>query len=85
VFIFPELNTDNTTCKAVQRSTGVLSIGSMLQGMNKSVNGLSRGALVNDLVYTIALTAIKSVNKSNKNNVFVIKSTKTSNLIVKLN
>ncbi|WP_044104666.1 phosphate acetyltransferase [secondary endosymbiont of Ctenarytaina eucalypti] len=60
VFIFPDLNTGNTTYKAVQRSAGLISIGPMLQGMRKPVNDLSRGALVEDIVYTIALTAIQS-------------------------
>ncbi|MEQ3697394.1 MAG: phosphate acetyltransferase [Pseudomonadales bacterium] len=60
VFIFPDLNTGNTTYKAVQRSAGVISIGPMLQGLNKPVNDLSRGALVNDIVYTIALTCIQA-------------------------
>ena len=58
VFVFPDLNTGNTTYKAVQRSANVLSIGPMLQGLRKPVNDLSRGALVDDIVYTIALTAI---------------------------
>lgn len=58
VFIFPDLNTGNTTYKAVQRSADLISIGPMLQGMRKPVNDLSRGALVDDIVYTIALTAI---------------------------
>ena len=61
VFIFPDLNTGNTTYKAVQRSANVLSIGPMLQGLRKPVNDLSRGALVDDIVYTIALTAIQAV------------------------
>ncbi|GLX81031.1 phosphate acetyltransferase [Thalassotalea eurytherma] len=60
VFIFPDLNTGNTTYKAVQRSADLISIGPMLQGMNKPVNDLSRGALVDDIVYTIALTAIQA-------------------------
>jgi phosphate acetyltransferase len=60
VFIFPDLNTGNTTYKAVQRSADLVSIGPMLQGMNKPVNDLSRGALVDDIVYTIALTAIQA-------------------------
>jgi phosphate acetyltransferase len=60
VFIFPDLNTGNTTYKAVQRSANALSIGPMLQGLNKPVNDLSRGALVEDIVYTIALTAIQA-------------------------
>ncbi len=60
VFIFPDLNTGNTTYKAVQRSADVISVGPMLQGLNKPVNDLSRGALVDDIVYTIALTAIQA-------------------------
>lgn len=60
VFIFPDLNTGNTTYKAVQRSAGVISVGPMLQGLNKPVNDLSRGALVDDIVYTIAITAIQA-------------------------
>jgi phosphate acetyltransferase len=59
VFVFPDLNTGNTTYKAVQRSANVISIGPMLQGMRRPVNDLSRGALVEDIVYTIALTAIQ--------------------------
>ena len=62
VFIFPDLNTGNTTYKAVQRSANLISIGPMLQGMRKPVNDLSRGALVDDIVYTIALTAIQAAN-----------------------
>jgi len=61
VFIFPDLNTGNTTYKAVQRSANVVSMGPMLQGLAKPVNDLSRGALVEDIVFTIALTAIQSV------------------------
>jgi phosphate acetyltransferase len=60
VFVFPDLNTGNTTYKAVQRSAHVISIGPMLQGMRRPVNDLSRGALVDDIVYTIALTAIQA-------------------------
>ena len=60
VFIFPDLNTGNTTYKAVQRSADLISIGPMLQGMRKPVNDLSRGALVDDIIYTIALTAIQA-------------------------
>lgn len=61
VFIFPDLNTGNTTYKAVQRAANVVSVGPMLQGLNKPVNDLSRGALVDDIVFTIALTAIQAV------------------------
>ena len=60
VFIFPDLNTGNTTYKAVQRSANVVSVGPMLQGLRKPVNDLSRGALVDDIVFTIALTAIQA-------------------------
>ena len=60
VFIFPDLNTGNTTYKAVQRSANVVSVGPMLQGLRKPVNDLSRGAGVDDIVFTIALTAIQA-------------------------
>ncbi len=60
VFVFPDLNTGNTTYKAVQRSAAVVSIGPMLQGLNKPVNDLSRGASIDDIIYTIALTAIQA-------------------------
>ncbi|HEX5127496.1 MAG TPA: phosphate acetyltransferase [Rhodocyclaceae bacterium] len=60
VFIFPDLNTGNTTYKAVQRSANVVSVGPLLQGLRKPVNDLSRGALVDDIVFTIALTAIQA-------------------------
>ena len=60
VFIFPDLNTGNTTYKAVQRSANLISIGPMLQGLKKPVNDLSRGALVDDIVYTIAITAVQA-------------------------
>ena len=64
VFIFPDLNTGNTTYKAVQRSANLVSIGPMLQGMGKPVNDLSRGALVDDIVFTIALTAIQATQQN---------------------
>ncbi|CAD5108672.1 phosphate acetyltransferase [Zestomonas carbonaria] len=63
VFVFPDLNTGNTTYKAVQRSANCVSVGPMLQGLRKPVNDLSRGALVDDIVYTIALTAIQAATK----------------------
>jgi phosphate acetyltransferase len=67
VLIFPDLNTGNTTYKAVQRSAHVLSIGPMLQGLAAPVNDLSRGATVDDIVYTIALTAVQAaVGRSSK-------------------
>ncbi|HBO92546.1 MAG TPA: hypothetical protein DD667_04645, partial [Gammaproteobacteria bacterium] len=53
-------NTGNTTYKAVQRSANVVSIGPMLQGLKKPVNDLSRGANVDDIIYTVALTAIQA-------------------------
>lgn len=62
VCIFPDLNTGNATYKAVQRSANVLSVGPMLQGLRKPVNDLSRGALVDDIVYTIALTAVQALS-----------------------
>ncbi|MFM6975060.1 MAG: phosphate acetyltransferase [Agromyces sp.] len=60
VFIFPDLNTGNNTYKAVQRSAGAVAIGPVLQGLNKPVNDLSRGATVADIVNTIAITAIQA-------------------------
>ncbi|CAL4042403.1 Phosphate acetyltransferase [Buchnera aphidicola (Tetraneura ulmi)] len=60
VIIFPDLNTGNTTYKAVQRSANISSIGPILQGMKKPINDLSRGASVEDIIYTITVTAIQS-------------------------
>jgi phosphate acetyltransferase len=60
VFVFPDLNTGNNTYKAVQRSSGAVAVGPVLQGLRKPVNDLSRGALVRDIVNTIAITAIQS-------------------------
>ncbi|MDO6745497.1 phosphate acetyltransferase [Tenacibaculum soleae] len=60
VLIFPDLNTGNNTYKAVQRETGALAIGPMLQGLNKPVNDLSRGCTVDDIFNTIILTAIQA-------------------------
>ena len=60
VFIFPDLNTGNNTYKAVQRSSGAVAIGPVLQGLRKPVNDLSRGALVRDIVNTVAITAIQA-------------------------
>ncbi|MCC9395524.1 hypothetical protein LN384_24465, partial [Enterobacter hormaechei subsp. steigerwaltii] len=54
------LNTGNCTYKAVQRNANVLSVGPLLQGLRKPVNDLSRGALVEDIVFTIALTAVQA-------------------------
>jgi phosphate acetyltransferase len=62
VFVFPDLNTGNNTYKAVQRSAGAVAIGPVLQGLNKPVNDLSRGALVQDIVNTVAITAIQAAS-----------------------
>ncbi|WP_282693228.1 phosphate acetyltransferase [Streptomyces sp. CC208A] len=60
VLVFPDLNTGNNTYKAVQRSAGAVAVGPVLQGLRKPVNDLSRGALVSDIVNTVAITAIQS-------------------------
>ena len=60
IFIFPDLNTGNNTYKAVQRSSGAVAIGPVLQGLRKPVNDLSRGCLVPDIVNTVAITAIQA-------------------------
>ena len=60
VLIFPDLNTGNNTYKAVQRSAGAIAIGPVLQGLKKPVNDLSRGALIEDIVNTVAITAIQA-------------------------
>ena len=60
VFIFPDLNTGNNTYKAVQRETGALAIGPVLQGLNKPVNDLSRGCTVDDIFNTVIITAIQA-------------------------
>ncbi|MCL2466122.1 MAG: phosphate acetyltransferase [Micrococcales bacterium] len=60
VFIFPDLNTGNNTYKAVQRSSGAVAVGPVLQGLRLPVNDLSRGALVQDIVNTVAITAIQA-------------------------
>jgi phosphate acetyltransferase len=64
VFIFPDLNTGNNTYKAVQRSAGAVAVGPVLQGLNKPINDLSRGALVRDIVNTVAITAIQAQGAS---------------------
>ncbi len=60
VLVFPDLNTGNNTYKAVQRETGAIAIGPVLQGLNKPVNDLSRGCLVEDIVNTVIITAIQA-------------------------
>ncbi|QOP41730.1 phosphate acetyltransferase [Sulfurimonas marina] len=65
VFIFPDLNTGNNTYKAVQRSSGAVAIGPIIQGLKKPVNDLSRGCLVADIVNTIAITAIQAGQNEN--------------------
>ena len=62
VFIFPDLNVGNIVYKAVQRSTGIICIGPMLQGLRKPVNDLSRGCSIEDIVFTIAITAVQSIH-----------------------
>jgi phosphate acetyltransferase len=64
VFIFPDLNTGNNTYKAVQRASGAVAIGPVLQGLNKPVNDLSRGCLVADIINTVAITAIQAQTDS---------------------
>ncbi len=63
VLIFPDLNTGNNTYKAVQRETGALAVGPMLQGLNKPINDLSRGATIEDIYNTVVITAIQSTNE----------------------
>jgi len=60
VLIFPDLNAGNTAYKAVQRSARAIAVGPVLQGLNKPVNDLSRGCMIEDIVYTIAITAIQA-------------------------
>ena len=66
VLIFPDLNTGNNTYKAVQRETGAIAIGPMLQGLNKPVNDLSRGCTVDDIFNTVIITAIQAQQEGNK-------------------
>jgi phosphate acetyltransferase len=75
VFIFPDLETGNIAYKAVQRSSGALAIGPVLQGLNKPVNDLSRGCLIPDIVNTVVITAIQAQEVSGRS---------TSRLHVKL-
>ncbi len=64
VFIFPDLNTGNNTYKAVQRETGAIAIGPILQGLRKPVNDLSRGCTVDDIINTVVITAIQAQNQA---------------------
>ncbi|MFE2042153.1 phosphate acetyltransferase [Streptomyces sp. NPDC059477] len=66
VLIFPDLNTGNNTYKAVQRSAGAIAVGPVLQGLRRPVNDLSRGALVSDIVNTVAITAIQAQSTDQK-------------------
>lgn len=66
VFIFPDLNTGNTTYKAVQQSTGALAMGPVIQGLRKPVNDLSRGCTVHDIVSTVAITAVQAASVGQK-------------------
>jgi phosphate acetyltransferase len=60
VFVFPDLNTGNNTYKAVQRETGAMAIGPILQGLCKPVNDLSRGCSVDDIINTVVITALQA-------------------------
>ena len=66
VLIFPDLNTGNNTYKAVQRETGAIAIGPMLQGLNKPVNDLSRGCTVDDIFNTVIITSIQAQQDKKK-------------------
>lgn len=63
ILIFPDLNSGNITYKAVQQSSNIMSIGPILQGLPKPINDLSRGASVDDIIYTIIITVIQSINQ----------------------
>ena len=78
VLIFPDLNTGNNTYKAVQRSAGAIAIGPVLQGLKKPVNDLSRGALVEDIVNTVAITAIQAQGADDPVSVLVLNSGSSS-------
>jgi phosphate acetyltransferase len=78
VFVFPDLNTGNNTYKAVQRSAGALAIGPVLQGLRKPINDLSRGATVQDIVTTVAITAIQAHRQQQAEEARVDKSSASS-------
>jgi phosphate acetyltransferase len=60
VFIFPDLNTGNNTYKAVEQSSGAVAVGPILQGLRKPINDLSRGSTVEDIINTVAITAVQA-------------------------
>jgi len=60
VFIFPDLNTGNNTYKAVEQSSGAIAVGPILQGLRKPINDLSRGSTVDDIINTVAITAVQA-------------------------
>lgn len=77
VFVFPDLNTGNNTYKAVQRSSGAVAVGPVLQGLRKPINDLSRGALVRDIINTVAITAIQAQRASVVEPVAVVEPVET--------
>ncbi|MNJ01581.1 Phosphate acetyltransferase [compost metagenome] len=60
VFVFPDLNTGNNTYKAVEQSSGAVAVGPILQGLRKPINDLSRGSTIEDIINTVAITAVQA-------------------------